>query len=377
MWPAPGTQNARIEVGGGESTGAAKGSERNLESSRSPYRDSAGAIVTPVVDAHMHAIAAADWFPEGYGGAEEHWWREVRWRGGKATLEYFEAAVAEMPDPDGSKAVARMDEAGIDISVTMPMDHGFNFGDDGMIPIAEQNRISCGLAQATGGRVASFCGVDPRRPEAADLLRTALDEWGARGLKLYPTNGFAPDDPIVHPLYDIVAERGLPVLLHGGHSGRGQKSKYGHPMLVDAAAADFPQVKFIIGHSGRWEGWSKEAFAVAIFKTNVILDMSLWQHFASPDQICKAMLWLKDRVGLDRVVFGSDMAGIEVSWTLPEWANQVWSFEELSKQLGGEISQEELELVMGGNAERLMALEPPVGAGASVMQSENNTEGPK
>jgi hypothetical protein len=313
--------------------------------------------LTLVVDAHMHAIAGADWFPTEFGGAEQHWWREVRWRDEKTTLEYFEAAVAAMPDPDCSKVLARMDEAGIEVSVTMPMDHGVNFGDDGMLPIAEQNRISCGYAAATGGRVRSFCGVDPRRPGAADLLRTAVDEWGAKGLKLYPTNGFAPDDPICHPLYDIVAERGLPVLLHGGHSSRRQKSKFGHPVLVDSAAADYPEVNFIIGHSGRWEGWSKEAFAVAIFKTNVVLDMSLWQHWASSDQICSALLWLKDRVGLDR-----DMAGIEVSWTLAEWANQVRSFGEIAKQLGGEISAAELALVMGGNAERLMALEPPVGA---------------
>ncbi|MBN9622018.1 MAG: hypothetical protein J0H06_03540, partial [Actinobacteria bacterium] len=68
------------------------------------------------------------------------------------------------------------------------------------------------------------------------------------------------------------------------------------------------------------------------------------------------------------------MAGIEVSWTLKEWADQVWSFKEISKQLGGEITQEELELVMGGNAARLMALETPVGVGASARSSSNKTE---
>jgi predicted TIM-barrel fold metal-dependent hydrolase len=315
-----------------------------------------------VVDAHMHIVPSADWFPPGILGAEKHWWREVRWRGEKTSPEYYAAAVAEMPDPDAAKTLARMDEAGIDVAVTLPMDHGINFGDEGMVPIAEQNRFSCEYAAMTGGRIVSFCGVDPRRPGAADLLRTAVDEWGAKGLKLYPTNGFAPDDPILHPLYDIVAERGLPVLLHGGHSGRRQKSKYGHPMLVDAAAADYPDVNFIIGHSGRWEGWSKEAFIVAVYKTNVLLDMSLWQHWAGPDEICKALLWLKDRVGLDRVMFGSDMIGIEVSWTLAQWIDQVRSFGELAKQHGGQITDEEMALVLGGNAVRVMGIEAPTSA---------------
>jgi predicted TIM-barrel fold metal-dependent hydrolase len=317
--------------------------------------------VSLVVDAHMHVIAAADWFPaELGGGADKHWWREVRWRGAKATPEYYAAAVAEMPDPDASKALARMDEAGIDVSVTLPMDHGINFGDAGMVPVAEQNRISCALASASGGRLVSFCGVDPRRPGAAALLRTAIEEWGARGLKLYPTNGFAPDDPICHPLYDVVAEHGLPVLLHGGHSGRRQKSKFGHPMLVDAAAADYPQVDFIIGHSGRWEGWAPEAFTIAVYKTNVVLDMSLWQHWAGPDEICRRLLWLKDRVGLDRVLFGSDMFGVEVSWTLREWTDQVRSFGELAKQHGGDIDDDELAGVLGLNAARLMRIESAV-----------------
>jgi predicted TIM-barrel fold metal-dependent hydrolase len=316
-----------------------------------------------VVDAHMHVLPGADWFPAGLGGGiEKHWWREVRWRGAKATPEYYAQAAAEMPDPDASKALARMDEAGIDVSVTLPMDHGINFGDAGMVPIAEQNRISCALAAASEGRLVSFCGVDPRRPGAAELLRTAIEEWGAKGLKLYPTNGFAPDDPICHPLYDVVSEHGMPVLLHGGHSGRAQKSKYGHPMLVDAAAADYPDVPFIIGHSGRWEGWSREAFVVAVYKTNVLLDMSLWQHWAGPDEICRALLWLKDRVGLDRVLFGSDMVGVEVSWTLKQWTDQVRMLGELSKQHGGEITDEELALVLGGNAVRVMGIETGVAA---------------
>jgi predicted TIM-barrel fold metal-dependent hydrolase len=319
-----------------------------------------------IVDAHMHVLPGADWFPADLGaGTHKHWWREVRWRGEKSTPEYYAAAAAEMADPDGSKALARMDEAGIDVSVTLPMDHGWNFGDDGVVPIAEQNRISCEIAANSGGRIVSFCGVDPRRPGAAELLRTAIEEWGAKGLKLYPTNGFAPDDPILHPLYDIVAEYGMPVLLHGGHSGRRQKSKFGHPMLVDAAAADYPDVPFIIGHSGRWEGWSREAFIVAVYKTNVLLDMSLWQHWAGPDEICKTLLWLKDRVGLDRVLFGSDMVGVEVSWTLKQWTDQLRMMSELSKQHGGEITEEELALVMGGNAIRVMGIETPKGTVAA------------
>jgi uncharacterized protein len=316
-----------------------------------------------VVDCHMHVLGGPDWMPADLGyGAARHWHREVRWRDAKATPEYFLAAVAEGADPDGSKAIARMDEAGIDISCTMPMDQGFRVGDEGVIPIEEINERSCAIAASSGGRIVSFYGVDPRRPGAAKLLRHGLDELGAKGLKLYPTNGFYPDDEeLCYPLYDVCMEYGVPVLLHQGHSGRGQKSKYGHPMHVDSVAADYPDLPLVMGHSGRWEAWAHEAFAIAIFKTNVYLDMSLWQHWASPDELCKQVLWLRDRVGIDRVMFGSDMAGIEVSWTLKEWVDQIRWFPELAKQHGSSFSQEELDLLLGGNAMRVYRLDPPAG----------------
>lgn len=314
-----------------------------------------------VVDCHMHVIGGPDWFPSDLAeGAAKHWWREVRWRDEKAELEYFFQAATEAIDPDGAKTLARMDEAGIDVSCTMPMDQGYRVGDEGLVSVEEMNERSCEIAARSGGRIISFCGVDPRRENAAAILRRAIGSWGARGLKLYPTNGFYPDDAdLCYPLYDIVAEHGIPVLLHQGHSGRGQKSKYGHPMYVDSAAADYPEVNFVLGHSARWETWSDEAFSVAIFKTNVYLDMSLWQHWASPDEICKKVLWLRDRVGIDRVLFGSDMAGIEVSWTLKEWVDQIRMFPELAKQHGSSFSHEELDMLLGLNAARIYAIERP------------------
>jgi predicted TIM-barrel fold metal-dependent hydrolase len=314
-----------------------------------------------VVDCHMHVIAGENWFPSDLAeGAARHWWREVRWRDEKSDPEYFFRAAAGALDPDGSKAIARMDEAGVDISCTMPMDQGYRVGDTGLVSIEEMNQVSCEIAERSNGRIVSFCGVDPRRLGAARLLRTAIDVWGAKGLKLYPTNGFYPDDPeLCYPLYDVVADYGMPVLLHQGHSGRGQKSKYGHPMYVDSAAADYPEVNFVLGHSGRWETWLHEAVGVSIFKTNVYLDMSLWQHWASPDEICQKVLWLRDRVGIDRVMFGSDMAGIEVSWSLKEWVDQIKLFPELAKQHGSSLSEEELALLLGGNAARLYKLTDP------------------
>ena len=305
-----------------------------------------------------------------------------------------------------------MDEAGVDVSVMMPMDHGVGLGDEGVIRIEEKNRLCAEATRRHPGRLYTFCGVDPRRPNALEILRTAVEEWGAIGLKLYPTNGFYPDDEhLVYPLYRFLLERDLPVLLHQGHSAGRHKSKYGHPIYVDSAAADFPDLRFVLGHSARYETWAHEAISVAIYKTNIHLDMSLWQHWISPDELvvclqnnsaCSAchrrpplrsasltyrcgyafvggpceerrcrriprghftdgplpkIVWMRDRIGADRILFGSDMAGIEVSLTLKQWVNQFRMLPEWAKQLGYRIPQHQIDQILGENTRRIYRLD--------------------
>ena len=191
----------------------------------------------------MH-IRGDDWNPVNLrSGMDASWARQVRWfEPPQSDPSYLHASVAQATDLSGDKAVARMDEAGVDASVMMPMDHGVGLGDEGVIPIEEKNRLCAEATKRHPGRLYTFCGVDPRRPNALEILRTAVEEWGAIGLKLYPTNGFYPDDEnLVYPLYRFLTERDLPVLLHQGHSAGRHKSKYGHPIYVDSAAADFPE----------------------------------------------------------------------------------------------------------------------------------------
>lgn len=316
-----------------------------------------------LVDCHMH-ILEPDWNPSNVSeGMAKSWARQVRWfEPPKSEPGYFESAVQMAWDGSGDKAVARMDEAGVDVSVMMPMDHGVGLGEEGVISIARKNQLCAEAARRHHGRLYTFCGVDPRRPDALDILRTAVEEWGAIGLKLYPTNGFYPDEDVVQPLYRYCLERDIPVLLHQGHSAGGHKSKYGHPVYVDSVAADFPDLRIVFGHSARLETWAHEALSVAIYKTNVYLDLSLWQHWISPDELARKVVWMRDRIGADRILFGSDMGGIEVSLTLKEWVDQFRMLPEWAKQLGYRITQDEVDLILGENARRIYRL--PEGAHA-------------
>lgn len=309
----------------------------------------AGRSGSLVVDCHVH-IMEPNWNPnmsEGLEGLSASWARQVRWYyGPKADPEYLRKSIEDCWDGTGDRLVARMDEAGVDVSVLMPMDHTWVMPDDDVIPIAEKNRRCREAAARHRGRIYSFAGVDPRRPDAARIIRESFEE-GAVGLKLYPTNGFYPDDEVVYPLYELCCEFDRPVLFHTGHSAGRQKSKYSHPMYVDSAAADFPDLRLVMGHSGRFEAWSREALAVALYKTNTYLDLSLWQHFISPDVLVRELAWMRDRIGLDRVMFGSDMVGIDVSLTLAEWVDMVAQVPEWANQLGTRLTPEEIDLVLG------------------------------
>lgn len=320
-----------------------------------------------VVDCHMHLLEP-DWNPRDISqGMSQSWARQVRWFDPpKSDPAYLEQAQSEAWDGTGVKAVARMDDAGVDVSVMMPMDHGLLLGEEGVIPIAEKNRLCAQAARKHPGRLYTFCGVDPRRPDALSILTRAVDEWGALGLKLYPPNGFYPDDEQVYPLYRFCVERDIPVLLHQGHSAGHQKSKFAHPVHVDAAAADFPDLKLVLGHSGRLETWSAEALSVAIYKTNVFLDLSLWQHWISPDELVRKIVWMRDRIGPDRILFGSDMAGIEVSLTLRQWVNQFRMLPEWAKQLGYRVPADEIALILGENARRIYNIPAPPRANGEV-----------
>jgi predicted TIM-barrel fold metal-dependent hydrolase len=307
-----------------------------------------------IVDCHMH-IMEPNWNPnmaDGLEGLSASWARQVRWYyGPKADPRYLLESIANCWDGSGEKTIARMDEAGVDCAVMMPMDHSWALGEEGVIPISEKNRLCLELTRRHRGRLFSFCGVDPRRPDALDILREGL-EGGALGLKLYPTNGFYPDDPVCYPLYELCGEHDAPVLFHTGHSAGRQKSKYGHPIYIDSVAADFPDLRLVMGHSGRVEAWGQEALAVAVYKTNTYLDLSLWQHWLSPDELLRKVVWIRDRVGIDRLLFGSDMVGIDVSLTLGEWVEMVRQLPEWANQAGYRLTPDEIDMVLGENARR-------------------------
>lgn len=156
----------------------------------------------------------------------------------------------------------------------------------------------------------AFASIDPHKGRmGVREARRLIVEQGVRGFKFHPTvQGFFPDDRMVYPLYEAIAEVGLPAIFHSGHSGIGSgmrgggglRLKYSNPIHLDDVAADFPDMPIVIAHPS-WP-WQDEALSVCLHKPNVHIDLSGWSPKYFPPQLVHyANTLLKDRM-----LFGSD-----------------------------------------------------------------------
>lgn len=160
-----------------------------------------------------------------------------------------------------------------------------------------------------------FGSVDPRQGiAAAEKAYRLVEECGVRGFKFHPSvQGFDPSDEQFYPLWETIQAAGVPALFHTGQNGMGAglpggygiKLAYSNPLLLDAVAADFPQLQVIMAHPS--VPWQDEANSILTHKSNVWVDLSGWSPKYFPESLVKGA----NRVFGDRTLFGTDYPLIE------------------------------------------------------------------
>ena len=165
------------------------------------------------------------------------------------------------------------------------------------------------VAAANPDVLIPFASVDPNRKDAVAEAKRLIRDHAFRGFKFHPNiQAFFPNDRAVYPLYEAIAEAGLPVLFHSGHSGIGSglpggggiRLKYSNPMHVDDVAVDFPDLPIVLAHPSF--PWQDEAISVALHKQQVYIDLSGWSPKYFPPQLIR----YANTLLADRVLFGSD-----------------------------------------------------------------------
>jgi predicted TIM-barrel fold metal-dependent hydrolase len=201
-------------------------------------------------------------------------------------------------------------------------------------------------AAANSDLLIPFASVDPARPDAVERARRLISEHGVKGFKFHPNlQAFFPNDRSAYPLYEVIAEAGLPALFHSGHSGIGTgvpggggfRLKYSNPMCLDDVAADFPDLQVVLAHPSF--PWQDEAISVCLHKENVWIDLSGWSPKYFPPQLVQyANTQLRTKV-----LFGSDFPLITPDRWLADFADAAFKDEVRS-------------LILKENAARLLGL---------------------
>jgi predicted TIM-barrel fold metal-dependent hydrolase len=136
-----------------------------------------------------------------------------------------------------------------------------------------------------------------------------INDYGFKGLKLYPLSGFYPDDERMYPVYEKAEKYGCVVLFHTGGKDCGSMSlKYDNPIYLDNLAAEFPELKIIIAHVGY--PWIDMAIQVASGNYNVFLEISglmTFESFNNTPIVKDTLTKVLNRVTLnEKTIFGSD-----------------------------------------------------------------------
>ncbi|HKE77889.1 MAG TPA: amidohydrolase family protein [Solirubrobacteraceae bacterium] len=192
-----------------------------------------------------------------------------------------------------------------------------------------------------------FASVDPNRgAEGVALAKRLIADYDVRGFKFHPSmQHFFPDDRVAYPLYEVIAEHGLPAVFHTGQTavGAGQRGgggillKYSNPVHLDEVAADFPDMPIVMAHPS--VPWQDEALSVAVHKPQVYIDLSGWSPKYFPPQLVRyANTLLKEKV-----LFGTDYPAL----TPERWLRD---FDTL------DIKPEVRPLILKDNAARLLGL---------------------
>ena len=193
------------------------------------------------------------------------------------------------------------------------------------------NDRTLALAAPSGGELIPFVRLDLTESPVEEATR-CLD-LGARGIKLHPrAQKFLLDDARLAPVFELAAERGVPILIHGGR---------GLPPIADhlAAVMDRYEPQLIIAHAGI----ADLAALAGHFsgRPGVFFDTSVWSPLD--------LLDLYRLVAPEQVLYASDYPyGSQPSSLLMSLR---------TARMAG-LDDAQLEAMLGGSARRIAAGEP-------------------
>jgi len=256
-------------------------------------------------------------------------------------------------DPSGHLIRERNERLGIDATVINTTDMYI----PGIVTtefILKSSRIAADLSKNNPGRIFAFAGVDPRRPEAVEVARTSLFDLDMIGIKWHPDYGYDPTSPAAYDVLKVLNEKEGILLTHTGYLPGG-RSKYTDLNLLCDILVDFPAIKVIAAHMGKtaWHEWA----GLAHDFPNLYGDLAVWSRYGGRnyDHFCRQLRELTYYAGVEKVLWGTDDPFENYTVPTKDFMKMMRDLPEKSPR-GYEFSREEVDLMMGGNAARLLGI---------------------
>ena len=184
--------------------------------------------------------------------------------------------------------------------------------------------------QAHPDLLIGFGSTHPDHPEMEKELDRIM-ALGLKGVKLHPDfQHFGLDDPSAIRLFEAMAERKIPLLVHTGDT----RYPYSEPERMARVLDRVPALKAICAHLGGWSVWD-QAWKLLAGRGNVWVDCSSSLYAMDPEVAVKVI----HRYGADRVFFGTDY---------PMWKPD----EELERFRKLPLTEKEQEQILHLNFER-------------------------
>jgi len=307
-----------------------------------------------IIDVHYHLMPRVT--EQAVAHTAKHAIRAAHMMGKEIDPEAItKKALETWADPTGERLIALMEESAIDFTVICIVDDA---GNPQLKQEAMQrgNRFLGDVASKYPDKVMALAGVDPRRPEAPDMLRQCFEEFGVRGLKYHPDYGYDPGGPESYRVLEVLAENRGILLTHTGPLMPPSRCRFSEPLLLADLAVDFPEIKVIAAHMGsvNWRAWAN----LAAHQPSLYGDLAMWDVYAFGNYrlFCRELRDILDYAGASKVLFGTDNPIFNTIEPTRNWINLLKGLPENAPE-GIEFKEEEINAILGDNAASVLGLE--------------------
>jgi len=232
---------------------------------------------------------------------------------------------------DGTAAgiLSSMDSAGVDKAVVLNI----------ATNPEKQDKINTASITLQSDRLLAFGSVHPKAPFddcVSELKR--LKANGIKGIKFHPEyQHFKVDDPSLFPLYEVIGDLGLITVFHAGMDNAYLPPAMCSPEGLLTILPYFHGAPVVAAHMGGYLLW-REVLDL-LCGTDIYFDTSFC-FSRIPLPLFKAIV---QKHGAEHILFGSDSP-----WSKME--NEIRLID------SGEFTPREHELILGGNARRILKL---------------------